>query len=79
MIHLYIYSKRPKLVGWPKRLLGWWHQMLHANQCLSQACEDVNSWARGTGILELHEPTVQNWFDHKESTYQVHVHLYYMF
>lgn len=42
--------------------------MLHANQCLNQACEDVNSWARGTGILELHEPTVQNLFDHKERT-----------
>lgn len=62
------YSKRPKLVGRLKRLLGWWHHMLHANQCLNQACEDVNSWARGTGILKLHEPTVQNWFDHKEST-----------
>lgn len=24
--------------------------VLHANQCLNQACEDVNSWARGTGI-----------------------------
>lgn len=34
--------------------------VLHANQCLNQACEDVNSWARGTGILKLHEPTVQN-------------------
>lgn len=62
------YSKRPKLVGRLKRLLGWWHHMLHANQCLNQACEDVNSWARGTGILELHGPTVQNWSDHKEST-----------
>lgn len=27
--------------------------VLHANKCYNQACEDVNSWARGTGILEL--------------------------
>lgn len=54
------YFKEAKVSGLTKKITGLMTPVLHANQCLNQACEDVNSWARGTGILKLHEPTVQN-------------------